>query len=413
MFMALPTNLHYRDTLVIEVVNSELRKIHWPLLICQILSNLRCINVNDVFVLSQHGYIEDIMQCTAVAKLICQQPVQASISKGPRKCAQLFVPFCAPSSHDPRHRRNEKKQVSNWQMKLTRDLITLLSILSCSQSFLDELHFLCHSSLWTKSLPLAYITPAQGWSAWPSIQSLIKCHPNTLSHDHCCCRRTQLMEGAHPNWKSKLRPQQIFPCLNSPLWLAIRLRVQSSMEFLTQMIDTGTPCNLTISSIVQQLGAGFPMGIAQKCAEWVSLSTITHTASCWFLVLGSPVTKSIVTFSHFHSTRSSISFYSCTIMRCSIPFPAPFKLNSLYQSLCQGNYYLRKLREVLHSSPVITGKTKETPNFRNILRPAVSIASQHIPLPIRRHNVPNKQNLFQLDRNSHFENWASKLPQSL
>ncbi|KAJ0589074.1 hypothetical protein HanIR_Chr04g0181931 [Helianthus annuus] len=41
--------------------------------------------------------------------------------------------------------------------------------------------------------------------------------------------------------------------------------------------------------------------MGRKCADLVSLSTITHIVSFHFFVFGNLVMKSIVTISHFHS----------------------------------------------------------------------------------------------------------------
>jgi len=46
------------------------------------------------------------------------------------------------------------------------------------------------------------------------------------------------------------------------------------------------------------------MLIGMKCADFVSLSTITQIASCPFEVFGKLVTKSMDILSHFHSGTS-------------------------------------------------------------------------------------------------------------
>ena len=76
---------------------------------------------------------------------------------------------------------------------------------------------------------------------------------------------------------------------------------------LSDTMDTGTPCSRTISRIYnrQNLFNVKVIRTARKCADFVSRSTITHTASCLCCVRGKWVTKSIVTCSHFHSATSN------------------------------------------------------------------------------------------------------------
>ena len=71
----------------------------------------------------------------------------------------------------------------------------------------------------------------------------------------------------------------------------------------SEPIDIGRPCNLTISSTYNwaNLSNGSSLLTGRKCANFFSLSTITHMASCCLRVLGSPITKSIVILSHLHT----------------------------------------------------------------------------------------------------------------
>ena len=50
----------------------------------------------------------------------------------------------------------------------------------------------------------------------------------------------------------------------------------------SETIDIGKPCNLTISSTYNwaNLSNGSSLLTRRKCADFVSLSTITHMASC-------------------------------------------------------------------------------------------------------------------------------------
>ena len=75
---------------------------------------------------------------------------------------------------------------------------------------------------------------------------------------------------------------------------------------LSDTMDTGTPCSRTISRMYywQNLSNVKVIRIAKKCADFMSRSTITHTASCPCGVCGKWVTKSIVTCSHFHLATS-------------------------------------------------------------------------------------------------------------
>ena len=90
---------------------------------------------------------------------------------------------------------------------------------------------------------------------------------------------------------------------------------------LSETNDIGTLCNLTISSTYNwaNLSNESSLLTGRKCADFVSLSTITHMASCCLQVLGSPITKSIVILSHFHTgIGRAISF-----LRASGALPLP------------------------------------------------------------------------------------------
>ena len=79
-----------------------------------------------------------------------------------------------------------------------------------------------------------------------------------------------------------------------------------NMGSLSDTIETSTPCNQTISQIYNRQNSSSMKVIrtSRKCADLVSRSTITHTASCLRCVYGKWVIKSIVTCSHLHSTTS-------------------------------------------------------------------------------------------------------------
>ena len=75
------------------------------------------------------------------------------------------------------------------------------------------------------------------------------------------------------------------------------------------MMDTGTPCKDTMSSMYNWAYCAIEYVIftGMKCADLVNLLTTTHVESYPFCVWGSPTTKSMVTRSHFHSD-SGISY---------------------------------------------------------------------------------------------------------
>ena len=77
---------------------------------------------------------------------------------------------------------------------------------------------------------------------------------------------------------------------------------------LFDTIETGTPCIGTILSRYSQAywAAVYVMRTGKKCAVLVNLSTITHIESNSLVVLGNPVTKSIVILSLFHSGISKL-----------------------------------------------------------------------------------------------------------
>ena len=85
---------------------------------------------------------------------------------------------------------------------------------------------------------------------------------------------------------------------NSPFQKAV-----VNLASLSETIIFGTPCSLTIyfrntSSTWVVPKVDF---IGMKYDAFVNMSTTTITESCWYLVLGNPVMKSIETVSHFHS----------------------------------------------------------------------------------------------------------------
>ena len=91
---------------------------------------------------------------------------------------------------------------------------------------------------------------------------------------------------------------------------------------LSDTMDTGAPCSLTISSTYNcaYLSREWVLLVAMKWADFVNLSTITQIASCPRCVLGSPVTKSIVILSHFYSGMdkgcSKPAGFLCSILIC-------------------------------------------------------------------------------------------------
>ena len=93
---------------------------------------------------------------------------------------------------------------------------------------------------------------------------------------------------------------------------------------LSDTMDTGTPCSLTISRMYnrQNLSKAKVIRTARKCADFVSRSTITHTVSCFCCVRGKWITKSIVTCSHFHSATSNVSLnlLTCEISSNKVPY---------------------------------------------------------------------------------------------
>ena len=80
-------------------------------------------------------------------------------------------------------------------------------------------------------------------------------------------------------------------------------KVDVDLASLSEIIIFGTPCNLTISFRNPYATWAIPKVdfTGMKCATFVKVSTTTITESCWYLVLGNPVMKSIQTVSHFHS----------------------------------------------------------------------------------------------------------------
>ena len=86
------------------------------------------------------------------------------------------------------------------------------------------------------------------------------------------------------------------PCKLSQKW-------DVNLGSLSETIDNGTPCNLTISETykIASLSNGSVYCIERKCADLVSLSTITQIALCFWKVWGNPIIKSTVIFSHFYS----------------------------------------------------------------------------------------------------------------
>ena len=99
-------------------------------------------------------------------------------------------------------------------------------------------------------------------------------------------------------------------------------KVCRNMGSLSNTIETGTPCNRTISQIYSRQNSSSVkvMCTTRKCADLVSRSTITHSASCLCCVRGKGVTKSIMTCSHFHSATSkgwsSPAGFWCSAFTC-------------------------------------------------------------------------------------------------
>ena len=76
---------------------------------------------------------------------------------------------------------------------------------------------------------------------------------------------------------------------------------------LSDTIEIGTPCNLTISHIYKWLNVSIESEtlIGRKWADFVKRSTTTQTTSCSLWDLGNSVTKFIMTCSYFHSTTGN------------------------------------------------------------------------------------------------------------
>ena len=120
--------------------------------------------------------------------------------------------------------------------------------------------------------------------------------------------------------------QHVLQNLDSPLWLSVCLWMKhyahphlcphGPLETPPKLsLEPGipirydrdcTPYNWTISRIYNLSNSSNVKVIrtTKKCADLVSRTTITHTASCPYDVRGKWVTKSIVTWSHFHSATS-------------------------------------------------------------------------------------------------------------
>ena len=75
-----------------------------------------------------------------------------------------------------------------------------------------------------------------------------------------------------------------------------------NLRSLSDIIETGTPCSLTISLINNSVSLDTDHLVlnGRKWEVFISRSTITQTPSNPACVLGKPTTKSIVMCSHFH-----------------------------------------------------------------------------------------------------------------
>ena len=103
-------------------------------------------------------------------------------------------------------------------------------------------------------------------------------------------------------WKAVLMAK----CVPVAFWKLFQKCVVN-LGSLSDIMDIGTPCSRTISLMYnrQNISSVKVIRTARKCADFVSQSTITYTASCLRDVRGKWVTKSIVACSHFHSATSN------------------------------------------------------------------------------------------------------------
>ena len=169
--------------------------------------------------------------------------------------------------------------------------------------------------------------------------------PSVYSPNNYCCRRIPLRVSAPPNYPYDPR-HMLAACPLKSVWSSLTdhfvcgwkavlmvnrvpiafwklfQKCMVNLGSLSDTIDTDTPCNRTISRIYNRQNSSSVKVIhtARKCADFVSQSTITHTASCLRGVRGKWVIKSIVTCSHFHSATSNgwsspVSFW-CSALTC-------------------------------------------------------------------------------------------------
>jgi hypothetical protein len=75
----------------------------------------------------------------------------------------------------------------------------------------------------------------------------------------------------------------------------------------SEIIDLGTPCSFKMLSMYNLANLSLPYVVRTsiKCATFVRRSIITHIESLPFGVLGSPLMKSMLMSSHFHSGMGS------------------------------------------------------------------------------------------------------------
>jgi len=91
------------------------------------------------------------------------------------------------------------------------------------------------------------------------------------------------------------------------------------IQCLSDKMLTETPCNRTISRIYLPANCTIDYATLNggKCIEFVRWSMITQTALLPFRLWGSVVTKSIVTYSHFHSSIGNSWRSLADLWRCA------------------------------------------------------------------------------------------------
>ena len=136
--------------------------------------------------------------------------------------------------------------------------------------------------------------------------------PSVYSPGNCCCRRTPLRANALPYYPYD-PGHMLAACPLTPVWSSL-VMVSHGQSCAHSLLETLPKVRRKPRVSIRHYGYWYTMEnlsnvkvirTARKCADFVSRSTITHTASCPCGVRGKWVTKSIVTCSHFHSATSN------------------------------------------------------------------------------------------------------------